>query len=500
MVILPVTSADVMNVIKTLKSKNSNVNEISAHIIKCNIEEITYPIALLFNQSISTGKFPSDLKTANITPVHKSGPNSVPNNYRPISTLSPFSKIFELLMKNKLVAYLDSKNILGRCQYGFRSGSSTYDALSMFSSHLYSSLNTKQSVLSIFVDFSKAFDTVNHMILLDKLYFYGIRGPLHSWFQDYLTNRSQCTIYDGHKSSTRNISTGVPQGSVLGPILFLIYINDITNIFTSANTILFADDMTLYFTDSNIETLFPQANQDLNKLYNWCLSNRLTINTNKTFYMFFSNKVNVYLPDLKINNNLISRSTSFKFLGVMFDENFNFKSHINNISNKLSRSTAMLYRLRDFMPCEVLKILYYAHIYPHLLYCNPIWSTTYVTHLTSLNLLHKKIIRIITNSSYLEHTTPLFKNTKILKLQDITKLSIATCMYKHQISASLPTHLYPTRHREQFCLPSHRLTLFRHSTMYQGPLIWNSLPQHIKNAPSLNIFKNKLKLHLLDTY
>ena len=195
-----------------------------------------------------------------------------------------------VLMKNKLMPYLEKNKILNDSQYGFRSGSSIYHALNLFSSHLYSSLDSKLSVLSIFIDLSKAFDTVNHRITLDKLYHYGIHGTINSWFKDYLTNRSQCTIFDGHISLKLNISTGVPQGSVLGPILFLIYINDIVKVFDCAKSILFADDMTLYFTGSHNDTLFHLANQDLNKLHNWCLSNRLTINNDKTHFILFSNK------------------------------------------------------------------------------------------------------------------------------------------------------------------------------------------------------------------
>ena len=218
----------------------------------------------------------------------------------------------------------------------FTSGSSTYHALNLFSSHFYSSLDSKLSVLSIVIDLSKAFDTVNHRILLDKLYHYGIRGTIHSWFKDYLTNRTQCTIIDGHISLKLNISTGVPQGSVLGPILFLIYINDIVNVFDCAKSILFADGMTLYFTGSHNDTQFHLANQDLDKLHNWCLSNRITINNDKTHFMLFSNKNTTVLPVLKINNNLISRAYKLKFLGVMFDEGLTFKFHTSIISQKLS--------------------------------------------------------------------------------------------------------------------------------------------------------------------
>ena len=222
-------------------------------------------------------------------------------------------------MKINLTSYLEDKNIISNSQFGFRSGHSTFDALNLFSSNLFSSLDKSLSVLAVFVDFSKAFDTVNHSILLDKLYHYGIRSPIHAWFKDYLSNRTLQTVYDGHTSSQRNMYLGVPQGSVLGPILFLIYINDITNIFHKAETILFADDMTLYITGPNPETLIATVNQELDKLNHWCLTNRLTINVNKTCFMLFSNKNLDTLPVLKINNSIIKRNDLLKFLGVTYD-------------------------------------------------------------------------------------------------------------------------------------------------------------------------------------
>ncbi len=500
MSIPPVSPQDIINIIKKLKNKMSNVVEIPISLLKRNCTLIAYPISLLFNQSLNSGIFPATLKNANITPIHKSGPTNDPNNYRPISTLSAFSKIFESLMKNGLLSYLQKYKILSDSQYGFRPGLNTYHALNKFSSHIYSSLDNKLSVLSIFVDFSKAFDTVNHNILLKKLHHYGIRGPIHSWFKTYLTDRSQYTLLEGYKSSVRKITTGVPQGSVLGPMLFLIYINDVVQTFDHADTILFADDMTLYFTGHTNDTLFHSANADLNKLNEWCLSNRLTINSDKTYFMLFSNKNDNNLPELIIRNSQIARTSKLKFLGVTYDENLTFKFHTTNISQKLSRCTAMLYKIRDFMPTEILRTMYYAHIYPHLQYCNPIWANTQATHLNCINLIHKKIIRIITKSSYLEHTAPLFKGMKILKLEDITKLSIATSMYKKQINVSLPPHEYTTRQRQRLCLPTHRLSIFCRSTSYLGPSIWNSLPSQYKNVHSIHKFKSKLKSHFLDAY
>ena len=247
-------------------------------------------MTILFNQSVSTGTFPSLLKTAKITPIHKSGPDDDPKNYRPISQLTIFSKIFETLMKTYLIDYLENKNILNPSQYGFRRNRSTFQALNVFSNDVFSAIDKKHSVLSIFIDFAKAFDTVNHNILINKMHHYGIRGSILSWFKDYLKDRLQYTVFSGEKSSTTTVNLGVPQGSVLGPILFLIYINDISYLFSEAKSILFADDITLYLTGPNQDQIVQDANHELEKLHQWCLCNRLTINTKKTYFMLFTTK------------------------------------------------------------------------------------------------------------------------------------------------------------------------------------------------------------------
>ena len=502
MVLPPISTQDAKDIVKALKNKKSGVNEIAVSVLKLNLDKIALPITILFNQSVATGTFPAKLKKAKVTPIHKSGSNNIPKNYRPISKLDVFSKIFELLMKKHLIQYLETKNILNPSQFGFRNNHNTFQALNLFSSNIYSAIDNSLSVLSIFIDFAKAFETVNHKILLDKMYHYGIRGPIHSWFKDYLTDRSQITTFKGENSTSSKIFLGVPQGSVLGPILFLIYINDISGIFTKSKTILFADDMTIYLTGPSPEQLITSANQELEQLHQWSVCNRLTINTDKTYFMLFTNKKTYYLPELELNNCIITKTDNLKFLGVTFDESMNFKCHINNLALKISRHIALLYRIKELMPPYVLKCIYYAHIYPILNYCNPIWCSTYPTHLIPLQLQLKKIVRIITNSDYLAHSSPLFKQTQILKLEDISKIAIATFMYANKNNSLnlLPTHDYPTRNRDLLRPPTHRLTTFRHSMSYLGPTIWNSIPSHIQNSLSLNIFKNSLKKRYLSNY
>ena len=498
---------DIVKVIKSLRNKSCSIDDFSPSAIKQNAHLLAQPLKSLFIQSINEGIFPDSLKAANIIPIYKKGMKSDLNNYRPIALLNVFSKIMEKLMKKYIVDHIDLNNIISTSQYGFQKGKSTLDALLKFSELIHKNLDKSNNILSIFIDFSKAFDTVPHTLLLNKLEHYGIRNNLLQWIKSYLTNRTQQVIIDKHKSEPKSTNLGEPQGSVLGPLLFLFYINDLPNISKLFYSILFADDSTLSLTGRDPEQLIALANLEMQKFHLWCTANRLTVNTSKTFYILFSNRHVPDLPPLTIKSNftydVIARVENIKFLGVYHDERMNFKAHINLLSQRLSRIAALLYQVRDVMPDFVLKKMYIAHVSSQLNYCNLIWANIFPTHLVPLVKAQKRIVRIITKSEALAHTDPLFNQCKILTVEKLRKLSLGKYCFANinKITNDLNVpHLYFTRHRNRLRPYAHNHSLFERSFIYQGPRIWNEIQDNcpnIINSTSLSLFKNKYKSYLL---
>ena len=413
------TSNEVNNIIKDIKDTKGNIRSLSARILKENSVSLSFPISLIFNKVLLYGHYPDILKTACVIALFETGDKLDPNNYRPISSLPLLNKVFEKLLHKRLTSFLESNEVFINTQFGFRKNKSTNDAVNNLLNNIYNAMDKKEFLGAVFIDLSKAFDTVPYDLLLKKLEHYGIRGTALYLIKSYLSHKKQFVSLEEVNSSMQDIKVGVPQGSVLGPLLFLIYINDLPNAVKNVKSILFADDTTMFASNRNIYDLCSTISGDMLLLRDWLIANSLTLNACKSYYIIFSMR---NIPtDLRvtIGDYILDRKTQGKFLGVILDEKLRFADHINHITNKVSKLTGLMYRLKAIFPSEILKNLYLSLIYPYYNYCILAWGSANKSVLHPLLLTQKKLVRIITNSDFHAHTNPLFKQPNLLKLEDL---------------------------------------------------------------------------------
>ena len=350
-VIAHISNEEILDIINSLENKATGPFSIPVKLLSLIPDLIIIPLAyIIIIMSLLTGVYPDLLKLVKVIPIHKGGSTQDVNNYRSISLLSIFDKIIEKLMHNRLYTFLEHHNILFHNQFGFRKNNSTVHTLVQITQMIKVSIDSGKYGCGIFIDLKKAFDTVNHEILLTKLEHYGIRGNMLHWFKSYLSNRKQYVSINGKSSLPLDISCGVPQGSVLGPLLFLLYINDLPNTSNVLNFYLFADDTNLYYESNSLQELEKTINKELNKLYLWLNINRLSLNIDKTNYLIFHpyNKPMKKHMTIKINKKAINEKVYIKYLGVLIDSTLNWKHQISNISKKISRAIGIMYKLRPF--------------------------------------------------------------------------------------------------------------------------------------------------------
>ena len=416
-------------------------------------------------------------------------------------------------MYNRLMEYFIKENTISPQQFGFRKGHSTYMALLEMQDKISDSLDKNEFAMGIFFDLSKAFDTVNHTILLGKLEHYGIRGMAQQWLQHYLENRTQYVLYEGYQSVHKTIRCGVPQGSILGPLLFLIYINDLPQIADKTDFILFADDSNVFFTDKSIDVLQQKVNKELEVISNWFKANKLSLNLDKTCYILFRGHrkpAPQQAMEIMIDNREIVQTECTKFLGVYVDRHLQWNEHITHVSKKLAKNISVLSRIKHYLTKPVLRQLYYTLFFPYLSYCNICWGSNYSSRLKRLETLHKRAIRVTCLLGWSDSTKLIFKEHNILKLNDITKYQIGLFMYCYHYGL-LPSlfdkyflkgvaiHGHDTRASCKYRTPGARTRTKQFSIKCSGPPLWDSLPPNLINILHMAQFKAQLKHYLLNT-
>ena len=500
----PVSTLEVEYHIKNLKNSKECIDNISVSIFKEFQEFFSHIIADLINTCFETGLFPDSLKKAIVLPLFKKDNPDLMTNYRPISILPKLSKIIEKCLKSRLVHYFTRNNLFNQVQFGFLAEKSTQDAILHLTEKIYRNLHDNLSTLAVYIDFSKCFDTLNRDILIKKLEIYGIRGPPLKLLISYLENRSQAVKVNNTISEFKPINTGVPQGSVLGPLLYLIYVNELPNISDKFSTCLFADDTTLVFESYKKYDLFNKCDFGVNLFFSWCCANRLSINISKTNLMLFSNILSPHdIADVFMNHIKIDYVTSTRFLGIIIDDKLRFNLHINEITKTISKNIGVLYKLSQYVPNSTLLSVYRCIIECYLNYCNLIFGNASATHLLPLVTAQKKAVRIVAKQPPLSHTNPLFSNLKLLKLSDLYIYNLGVYMWKNirVFEPYFRVNLNNTRSGNYYTSAYHRLTLTQNqSIFYQAPAYWHNIPLSIKYSNSLNNFKKKYKNHLLSSY
>ena len=498
---------------KLKTNKAPGYDDYNTQIMKNIYATIEVPLLHIVNLSFKNGVFPDKMKIAKVLPLFKSGEKFVVGNYRPISLLPLFSKILERIMHSRLYKYFESNKFLYGKQFGFRKNNSVDYGLMEVVNDISQSMSKKQLTLGVFIDLSKAFDTVNHEILLQKLKKYGVVGVELAWLKCYLTNRHQFVKIDNEESSFLKVKCGVPQGSILGPLLFLIYVNDMHFSVPKLNVVMFADDTNLFVSGSDYKTIFKIMNEQLSLIETWFSANKLSLNTEKTKYTMFCSKnmeeiLPLKLPKLSIGDKEVNRTRYTKFLGILIDENLTWDNQLNAVASKVSSQIGIISKGRKFLNNHAMKMLYFSFINPYLTYGNIVWGSVQKSKLNKIHTLQKRAVRIVSHAPRGSHSRPLMIENKILNIYEINLFNFYKLMHKVynnevpdciQEKFTKNVHKYQTRYSEA-TFNCDRIAVTFHNKFsfpYRGPYIWNYLVMTDPSIPGMYNSKNLVKKLLL---
>jgi len=507
-----VHTAEVLKLLLDLsENKATGLDNYQAKLLKLTANSIAPSITNIFNKSLITGKFPTEWKQAKISAIFKKGSKVDSGNYRPISILPVISKLIEKIVHQQLYTYLSTNNLLSQAQSGFRKSFSTQTSLHRLIEEIYEALNSARVVGLVAIDLKKAFDTVDHQILLSKLKFYGIEGVPLQWFKDYLLNRSQITSLNGTLSRKEFIKTGVPQGSILGPLLFILYVNDLPGCLMSSKVNMYADDTAFYAMDKDITNVRRALNEDLKNLHNWLCANKLSLHTGKTKSILICNHQKLrHITDPTLSTTLdstpIEQVDHLPYLGIELDSRCSFEEHVRGLTSKLNRALGILKRTAPYLPLTTRKMLYNSLVLPHYDYCATVWSCTSQHCITRLQRIQNRAMRIILNAPPRSHIEDLLDTLKWMSVRQRFLYNQMCLMWRivhGHAPQYLTEHLVLAQDRHEHGTTSaangniyighgHRFSLFQ-----CGARNWNQLPTPIRQSSTLNGFKRLLTGHLL---
>lgn len=510
----PSTETEILDLISSLKNSNSaGIDHLSTKNIKHIQKYIASPLKHIINLSFKTGIFPNSLKQATVIPIFKTGDKLSVNNYRPISLLSPISKIIEKAVKNRLYKFLEDNKILSDNQYGFRKGRSTSDAIAALTKIVSYNLDLGRKPLAVFLDLAKAFDTVSHPLLLKKLQQIGITGIPYTWFESYLTNRTQQTLIHSDKtniSKKLSMSYGVPQGSVLGPLLFLIYINTLCSMDIGGKILSFADDTVLIFEDEAWQSVINKTNIGLIKVRHWLDTNLLTLNIDKTQYMTFSIRKhnfpnncpkpiihscshNINTPETSPNINCtcltLKSSKEVKYLGIIIDDQLRWEAHISDTVKRLRKLCHIFCSLRSILDLKTLRSVYFALFQSIATYGIMGWGGCSESVINPIITVQKLILRIIFKCQPTHPSNVLFTKIRVLDIRQLfTKTSLSYIRKTNLLVA--PQHQVHTRFSSNLgcVVPKTRTTFAQRQFWFIAPKIYNALSTDIKSTLAISLF------------
>lgn len=489
-----------LNTIQKL-NKKKDCDGINTEMIHQSLEIIGPILMHIINLSLTTGIFPCHWKESIIIPIEKVKMTIKCEEIRPINMLPVYEKVLEKFVADQLQSYVESNKILMEEQSGFRQGHSCETALNGILYEWKKEIDSGNSIIAVFLDFKRAFETLDISILLEKLQIYGIEGKENSWFRAYLTGRTQRTRVNGILSTPQLVRFGVPQGSILGVLLFLLYINDMGKHIKYCKITLFADDTLIYICGSNITEMTSKLNYDLENMSIWLKMNKLKLNLSKTKCMVFNTRMSI---PVIIDGAQIEMVSNIKYLGVIIDSKLKFEEHADYICRKVAMKIGFLRRIRKKLSLKNAIMIYNTLILPHFNYCSSILLSTTSEVMDRLQILQNKAMRIILRCSIY---TPLSYMLETLQWMNIKKkitfnalifvFKVKHNMFPEYLRNAVPTvnqvQPYQLRHGSNFRLDKYRKAHTQNSIMYKGLKLFNSLPNELKQESRLNIFKIKLK-------